>query len=361
MPNKVFQGIINQMGETISREIGVIDDNGVAIACSNLGRVGYEITVDAAEVMSSSQLVHENGYTFKRVNIRDNTWVAVFVQGEDSTAEGYAGLVGVSLSYFRHMYEEQYDAHNFVKNLILDNIMPGDIYAKSKDIGFAGDIPRVAYFIQLKDTYDVAPFDIIRNMFPDHDHDFVINIDEQKIAVIKELGKFNSRDDVEKIAHEILDMLSTEYFVKCVIGIGTVSGSISEISTSFKEARMALEVGKVFDIEKSIVSYDNLGIARLIYQLPTTLCEMFLNEVFKKESIDAIDQETLNTIQEFFANNLNISETSRKLFIHRNTLVYRLDRVKRMTGLDLRGFDHAIVFKVALMVKKYLDSDVADR
>ena len=119
---------------------------------------------------------------------------------------------------------------------------------------------------------------------------------------------------------------------------------------------MAIEVGKVFENDKMIVHYDNLGIGRLIYQLPTTLCEMYLNEVFKKNSIDSLDQETLYTINKFFENNLNVSETSRKLFVHRNTLVYRLEKIKKLTGLDLREFDHAIVFKVALMVKKYLSS-----
>ena len=113
-------------------------------------------------------------------------------------------------------------------------------------------------------------------------------------------------------------------------------------------------MGKVFDTEKTIINYENLGIGRLIYQLPTTLCEIYLSEVFKKSSIDALDQETLFTINKFFENNLNVSETSRKLFVHRNTLVYRLEKIKKLTGLDLREFDHAIVFKVALMVRKYL-------
>ena len=118
-----------------------------------------------------------------------------------------------------------------------------------------------------------------------------------------------------------------------------------------------MEVGKVFDTEKTISSYDSLGIARLIYQLPTTLCETFLKEVFKRGSIESLDQETLFTIQRFFENNLNVSETSRKLFVHRNTLVYRLEKIKKITGLDLREFDHAIIFKIALMVNKYLKSN----
>ena len=158
------------------------------------------------------------------------------------------------------------------------------------------------------------------------------------------------------MARSIVDTLASDFYIHSVVGIGTVVDNVKDLARSFKEAQVALEVGKVFDTEKSIVSYENLGIARLIYQLPTTLCEMFLKEVFKKGSIESLDQETLFTIQKFFENNLNVSETSRKLFVHRNTLVYRLEKIKKLTGLDLREFDHAIVFKVALMVKKYLTS-----
>ena len=159
-----------------------------------------------------------------------------------------------------------------------------------------------------------------------------------------------------KLADSIEETLLSELSVKCLIGIGSVSSQMKDIAKSFKEATTAIEVGAVFDTEKNIISFENLGIGRLIYQLPITLCEMFLSEVFRKGSIDSLDQETLFTIQKFFENNLNVSETSRKLFVHRNTLVYRLEKIKKLTGLDLREFDHAIVFKVALMVRKYLAS-----
>jgi hypothetical protein len=163
-------------------------------------------------------------------------------------------------------------------------------------------------------------------------------------------------EDLEKIAQQIEETLKNELFVKTVIGIGTIAEHLRSLADAYKEAQTAIDVGKVFDTEKSIINYENLGIGRLIYQLPTTLCEIFLSEVFKKNSIDSLDQETLFTINKFFENNLNVSETSRKLFVHRNTLVYRLEKIKKLTGLDLREFDHAIIFKVALMVRKYLSS-----
>ena len=193
-------------------------------------------------------------------------------------------------------------------------------------------------------------------MFPDRQQDFVLSINEKDVAIVKQITPTTEKEDLLKIARQIEQTLHTELFIKTMIGIGTVASHLRELADSYKEAQVAIEVGKVFDTEKTIINYENLGIGRLIYQLPTTLCEIFLSEVFKKNSIDALDQETLFTINKFFENNLNVSETSRKLFVHRNTLVYRLEKIKKLTGLDLREFDDAIIFKVALMVKKYLVS-----
>ena len=208
--------------------------------------------------------------------------------------------------------------------------------------------------IKIVSKTDISAYDIVSNLFPDKSKDFVINISETDIALVKEIRAGIEGKDLEKLASSIVDTLSSEFYTHCVVGIGTAVTGIKDLAHSFKEAQVALEVGKVFDTEKTIINYDSLGIARLVYQLPTTLCDMFLREVFKRGSIESLDQETLFTIQKFFENNLNVSETSRKLFVHRNTLVYRLEKIKKLTGLDLREFEDAIVFKVALMVKKYL-------
>jgi carbohydrate diacid regulator len=200
-------------------------------------------------------------------------------------------------------------------------------------------------------------FDVVQNLFPDRNKDFVININEYDVALIKEVKNDTTSKDIENLASSIADTLSGEFYCHVVIGMGSTVENLKDLARSFKEAQAALEVSKVFDTDKTIVNYDNLGIARLIYQLPTTLCETYLREVFKRGTIESLDQETLFTIQRFFENNLNVSETSRKLFVHRNTLVYRLEKIKKITGLDLREFDHAIVFKIALMVNKYLQAN----
>ncbi len=357
MSNRLFQGVVHQMRAAIDRTIGVIDETSSIIACSDLGRIGEMCPAVTAESFSATEFFVDNDCTYMPFGSRPHCEYILFVSGSDEQAEKYAALLAVSLSSIKQYYDEKYDRGNFVKNIILDNILPGDIYLKARELHFNNDISRVVLLIRSGHTTDISIFDVVQNLFPDKAKDFIINISESDIALVKEVPADIESSDLEKLARSIVDTLSSEFYTPATIGIGTVVEGIKDLARSFKEAQVALEVGKVFDTEKTICSYDNLGIARLIYQLPTTLCEMFLREVFKKSSIDALDQETLFTIQRFFENNLNVSETSRKLFVHRNTLVYRLEKIKRLTGLDLREFDDAIVFKVALMVKKYLQAN----
>ncbi len=357
MSNRLFQGIVHQMIDVIDRTFGVIDETGTVISCSELGRIGEVQSHAVNEVFASSDLTVADGYTYKLFGGPMHPEYAVFVEGDDELASRYVAVLSVSLSTIKQYYDEKYDRSNFIKNVILDNILPGDIYIKARELHFNNDVTRVVLLIRITEKNDVSVFDVIQDLFPDKTKDFVININETDIALVKEVKSNIETKDLEKLARSIADSLGTEYYTHVLVGIGTTIDSIKDLARSFREAQVSLEVGKVFDTEKTIVSYDNLGIARLIYQLPTTLCEMFLREIFKRGSIESLDHETLFTIQKFFENNLNVSETSRKLFVHRNTLVYRLEKIKKLTGLDLREFDDAIVFKVALMVKKYLDAN----
>lgn len=354
MPNRLYQTVIHQMRDSIDRTIGVVDGTGSILACSDLGRVGENNSEIPVDQIGIGEHFVFGGYSYQPFGGHPNSDTAVFVEGTDDLAGKYAGVLASSLSIIKQYYDEKFDRNNFIKNLILDNILPGDIYLKARELHFNTDVNRVCLLVRSVSKPDVSTFDIVQNLFPDKSKDFVININERDIALIKETHQGIELKDLEKLARSIVDTLSSEFYTHCIVGIGTQVSGIKDLATSFKEAQMALEIGKIFDTEKTIVSYENLGIARLIYQLPDTLCEMFLKEVFKKGSIESLDQETLFTIQKFFENNLNVSETSRKLFVHRNTLVYRLEKIKKLTGLDLREFDHAIIFKVALMVKKYL-------
>ena len=358
MSNSVFQSVIVQLKEISDRTFGVIDTEGCVVSCTDVSLLGERWADAALKVGSSSESVVTFGQkSFKAIVGNSNYYeYAVFCTGDDDSAKSFCQLAYIALNDAKIFYEEKHDRGTFVKNIIMDNILPGDIYIRAKELHFATDAPRAVFLIRQIGHGDVATVDVLSGMFSDKIQDFVLSINEMDIAVVKQISPNVTSEELEKMALTMEETLKNELRIKTVIGIGTVAEHLRELADSYKEAQTAIEVGKVFDTEKSIMHYENLGIGRLIYQLPTTLCEIFLSEVFKKNSIDSLDQETLFTINKFFENNLNVSETSRKLFVHRNTLVYRLEKIKKLTGLDLRQFDHAIVFKVALMVRKYLTS-----
>ncbi|MCI7809328.1 helix-turn-helix domain-containing protein [bacterium] len=358
MSNSVFQSVIVQLRDVSDRTFGVIDTEGCVVSCTDMSLLGERWADAALKVGNASDsLVVFAQKTFKAIVGSSNFFeYAVFCTGDDETARSFCQMAYIALNDAKTFYEEKHDRGTFVKNIIMDNILPGDIYIRAKELHFATDAPRAVFLIRQVGHSDVATVDVLAGMFPDKLQDFVLSINETDIAVVKQISGSTTAEDLEKIAVSIEETMKNELRIKTVIGIGTVADRLRELADSYKEAQTAIDVGKVFDTEKSIINYENLGIGRLIYQLPTTLCEIFLSEVFKKNSIDSLDQETLFTINKFFENNLNVSETSRKLFVHRNTLVYRLEKIKKLTGLDLRQFDHAIVFKVALMVRKYLAS-----
>ncbi len=357
MSNSIFQTIIHQMKDVVGRTIGVIDENGIVIACSELTKIGKSKQRIKEELVYSQSHVVYDGYTYRFIGAETKTDCVIFVEGDDSHAEKMSEILSISLGNIKGLYDEKYDKGSFIKNIILDNILPSDIYIKSNELHLSGEQNRVVIVLKFQNQAAITPFEVISDITKDDaGHQYVINISEHDVVIVREVDKNIEIDVVEKYASSLLERCAEEYGAKVLIGISTMVESLKDLAKAYKEARISIEVGKVFDIEKPIMSYESLGIGRLIYQLPITLCEIFLGEVFKKGALETLDYETLMTVQAFFENNLNVSETSRKLFVHRNTLVYRLEKIRKLTGLDLREFENAVTFKVALMVKKYLTS-----
>lgn len=354
MVKKLFQTAIHQMNNSIDKTFGIIDANNTIIACNELAIIGERLDVTAIPVVEGFT---DCGYTFKPIVSAQGDDYLVFVKGVDAICRGYAHIISVMFTNIKDYYDEKYDRCNFVKDIILDNILPGDIYIKARELYFNSEATRIVLVIRGANAFDVSVFENIQNMFHEKNKDFIINVSDNEVALVKEIGNSISIKDIENLAITISDNLITEFNIDTVIGIGSVVTNLKHLARSFKEAQTSLEVGKVFNDEKRVISYDNLGIARLVYQLPTTLCETYLSEIIKRGSIDVLDEETVFTIQKFFENNLNVSETSRSMYIHRNTLLYRIMKVEKLTGLDLRIFDHAAVFKIALMVNKYPKSN----
>ena len=358
MSGRIFQNVVLQIKEATDKVLGVIDGDGTVISCSDLGLIGakwpeYVDGINNAE----GALICMDGKCFRALSAWGTRFdYAVFAMGDDEVSRSVCAMSVVSLGAAKNYYEEKHDRGSFIKNIISDNIMLSDIYLRAKELHVAPEVARGVFIIRQLQNTDASLLETVQTMFPDRQSDFVLSIGDSDVALIRQLGDGPTDKEIQRVAAMLEDELRGKADGRIVVGIGTVATHLRDLAKSYKEAQIAIEVGKVFDTEKVVINYENLGIGRLIYQLPTTLCEMFLMEVFKKNPIDSLDQETLFTIHKFFENNLNVSETARKLFVHRNTLVYRLEKIKKLTGLDLREFDDAITFKVALMVKKYLTS-----
>ena len=305
-----------------------------------------------ADSMADSQVMR--GYHFFK--IYDNQTVEYVLIAKGSNEDAY--MIGrVAVAEIQNLivaYKERFDKSNFIQNLILDNLLLVDVYNRAKKLHIAIEAKRVVLLIETKNEKDQDSMEILKNLFVSRTNDFITAIDEKNIIIVRSLEENDGYEEINKIASTIVDMLNAEAMSQVRVSYGNIIQEIKDVSRSYKEAKMAMDVGKIFYVDKTIVGYNNLGIGRLIYQLPIPLCKMFIREIFDGKSPDDFDEETLTTINKFFENSLNVSETSRQLYIHRNTLVYRLDKLQKSTGLDLRVFEDAITFKIALMVVKYM-------
>lgn len=265
------------------------------------------------------------------------------------------GRMAVSqLSNLLFAYKEKMDKNRFIQNLLLDNLLLVDVYNQAKKMKIPTELKRIVYVIEAKTEGDTLIMETLRGLYATGTRDFVTAVDERHIILVKALECTEGWREVQDTAKVITDTLNMEAMVSVRVAYGTIVDELGEVSRSYKEAELALEVGRVFYVEKNILEYNRLGIGRLIHQLPESLCKMFLREVFDGEAAELFEEEELTTVYTFFDNNLNISETSRQLYVHRNTLVYRLEKIQKKTGLDVRVFDDALTFKIAMMVADHM-------
>ena len=351
--NQILSNIIDGIKNISRIDMCVTDTEGkMLVTTFNDTDSKKKSAVSFAKSPADSQTVSE--FQFFKV-MEDNQLEYILVAKGNSDDVYMVGKMAVfQLQSLLVAYKERYDKDNFIKNLLLDNMLLVDIYSRAKKLHIDIDVRRVVFIIETENEKDVNALETIRGLFASKSKDFITAVDENNIILVKEVEEDQTYDDMDKIANIILDMSNTEAMAKVNIAYGTMINDIKEVSRSYKEAKLALDVGKIFYSDKKVIAYSKLGIGRLIYQLPLPLCKMFIKEIFDGKSHDEFDEETLTTINKFFENNLNVSETSRQLYIHRNTLVYRLDKLQKSTNLDLRVFDDAITFKIALMVVKYM-------
>ena len=351
--NQILQNTIDGLKGITRIDLCIIDMEGKVLAATFQDAERYvQAAGNFADSPADSQVMM--GCQFFKVFDERQLEYVLLADGDNDDVYMIGKIAVFQIQNLLVAYKERFDKDNFIKNLLLDNLLLVDIYNRSKKLHIDTEVRRVVYIIEANRDKEGNDLERVRSIYGGKSKNFVTAVDEKDIIVVRELGEYETYEDLNKTAEVILDLFRGETRQEIHIAYGTIVGDIREVSRSYKEARMALDVGKIFFKEKNIVAYSTLGIGRLIYQLPIQLCKMFIKEIFDSKSPDDFDEETLTTIYKFFENNLNVSETSRQLYIHRNTLVYRLDKLQKSTGLDLRVFEDAITFKIALIVVEYI-------
>ena len=350
---QVLQNAIDELRAITRIDLCVLDLEGRNVVSTFQGDDIPSDTVRLfVESAADSQVIQ--GYHFFK--IFDDRSVEYVLVARGSSEDAY--MIGkVAVSEIQNLivaYKERFDKNNFIQNLLLDNLLLVDIYNRAKKLHIEVEAKRVVFMIETKYEKDSNAMETVKSLFAARTKDFITAVDEKSIIIVRELREDETYEELETVAQTMRDMLNSEAMTSVRISYGTIVNEIKQVSKSYKEAKMALDVGKIFYSEKTVIAYSTLGIGRLIYQLPIPLCEMFMREVFGENMPDTFDDETLMTINKFFENNLNVSETSRQLYVHRNTLVYRLEKLQKSTGLDIRVFDDALTFKIALMVVSYM-------
>ena len=350
--NQILQNTIEGLKGIARVELCVMDVDGKEVAATmDMGNCSKPAVEFAASPADSQEI---QGYQYFKIYDEQQLEYILVAGGTGEDVYMIGKMVAFQIQNLLVAYKERFDKDNFIKNLLLDNLLLVDIYNRAKKLHIDTEVKRDIFIVETSRERDVSALDSLRSVLGGKGKDFITAVDEKNIIVVKEVADNEGYDELNKTAEVIVNLFRADAENDVHVAYGTIVNEIKEVSRSYKEARMALDVGKIFFEEKDVIAYSTLGIGRLIYQLPIPLCKMFIKEIFDGKSPDDFDEETLTTINKFFENSLNVSETSRQLYIHRNTLVYRLDKLQKYTGLDLRVFEDAITFKIALMVVKYM-------
>ena len=351
--SSILRNCIEELSQITKVDLMVYDTAGSVLAVSGNGvNVPSDIIRTFVDSPADSQVIGDQ-HLLKVYDEEELVYIIVASGSGDGVYT--VGRIAVSqLSMLLVAYKEKIDKNNFFQNLLMDNMLLVDVYNKAKKLHIDVDGDRVVYVVEKDQDKDIMVSQLLKSIFTVENGDFITEIDERNIILIKSLRDITSPDYIYQVAQMIVDTIEAEAFINVRVGYGTVVSELKDVSKSYKEAMMAVDVGKIFNVERKVNAYSTLGIGRLIYQLPANLCQMFIDEIFKDNDPADFDEEIVSTVYKFFENNLNVSETSRQLFIHRNTLVYRVEKLKAITGLDVRVFDDALTFMIAMMVYNYL-------
>ncbi len=352
--NQIIKSCLDDMKAISKVELACYDIDGTLAAATAEDMEISPLSIRSFIDSGADSQVQGTNHLF-RVDDGEIAIYVVVARGSDDSISIVGKTLANELSHLDKAYREKFDKNSFFQNLLLDNLLLVDIYNKAKKLHIDTDKKRAIYIVEQKnDRNGDNIIDVVKGLFSSTYGDYVTAVDEKEVIVVKDLESGDSPEAMRNVAATLVDMVNTEALADVRVSYGTVVNEIKEVSKSYKEARMAMDVGKIFYENENITAYSGLGVGRLIYQLPENLCDFFLKEIFGDNIPWHLDEETLQTIDRFFENSLNVSETSRQLYVHRNTLVYRIERLQKTTGLDIRKFDDALTLKISLMVMNYL-------
>ncbi|MCR5812225.1 MAG: helix-turn-helix domain-containing protein [Lachnospiraceae bacterium] len=351
--SQIIRGCLEQLRTITKIEFCVQDITGNVVAqTEGASAPDKSMASGFAQSAADSQIVGNSYYL--KVMEDDELQFVLTAQGTAEHTFMVAKIAAAEIENLIVAYKEKFDRSNFFQNLLLDNLLLVDIHNRSKKLHIAGSVRRAIILFEINAESEQIASEMLSGLFTVQNGDYLTEVDENSVILIKSLDEKEGYKEIEDAAKTALDMLNMEAMVNARGSYGTIVEELKDLSRSYKEARMAMDVGRIFYAGKRVISYNELGIGRLIYQLPPNLCRMFIQEIFESGEMTEFDQEILTTINTFFDNNLNVSETARQLFVHRNTLVYRIEKLQKSTGLDIRTFEDAMTLKIALMVNAYM-------
>lgn len=353
LSNHKLQVTLEEIKDISRIDLALYSDKGKLLASTYQTEEDMEEAIRLfADSMAESQMLA--GCHFFKIVIEHELEYILLAKASSEEAYMIGRLAACQVRNMVSAFREQFDRNSFMQNVVLGNMLVVDMYNKAKKLHIE-PAQRVVFIIEVSGKKDGAVIETVKNLFASTTRDFITEVDEKSVILVKDVRDMESEKELESLAEMIVDNLQTEAMVRVRVSYGNRVDLLQDVARSYQEAKMALEVGSIFYVENHTISYAKLGIGRLIYQIPISLCEMFLKEVFGDRIPDIFDEETTITINKFFENNLNISETARQLYVHRNTLVYRLERIEKALGLDIRTFEDAMLFKIALMVISHMN------
>lgn len=266
-------------------------------------------------------------------------------------AEDLLQLAGALISNMAVGGSRTETSFDVYRRTLLGELTGAELDALSHEYQLPRDLERCVMVFHMVQTDRERAYDLLEEITPLEDRDVLIDMDRHTVALIKDVEEVISSDELIQYGQALQETLMSETAHQITVGIGRTCHTVEELRESYSEARKAIEVGRQFQPEASIFAYSRLILERFLMEMPPDVNAAYHSMLFNRRNQRLFNEEMLYTIDMFFKKDLNLSDTARQLYIHRNTLVYRLDKVQRQTGLDLRSFEDAVTFKILMELK----------